>query len=262
MLEQPDDLTDRVAIITGGGTGIGEATAHVLAHYGAHTVIASRKMENLQRVAAAVEQEHQRRCIPVEMDVRREDQVNAMVDRTVQEFGRIDILVNNAGGTYLFPLEKIGVESWDNTINLNLRGPYLTTHAVGPHMIAQKRGAIVNISSGAGVHGGPGGAHYSAAKAGLQMFTRVVAMEWGEHNIRANAIAVGAVASEGALRAWARFGMTPESAGRRTPLRRVGQPDDIAYAIHFFVSDASSWISGETLSVNGGPPSSGGISDD
>jgi NAD(P)-dependent dehydrogenase (short-subunit alcohol dehydrogenase family) len=120
----------------------------------------------------------------------------------------------------------------------------------------------VNISSSAGVSGVRGGAVYSASKAGLQMLTRVVAAELGHHGIRCNCIAVGGVASEGALRAWARFGADAESMGRATALGRVGQPEDIAMGVLYFASDMSSWVSGETLSINGGPMLGGGLPDE
>src|SRR5207302_5275823 len=120
----------------------------------------------------------------------------------VDELGRIDIVVNNAGGSYLFPLEDTSVDRWDNSFALNVRGPFLLTQAAGRHMLDQGSGVFVNISSAAGLTGVSGGAAYSAAKSALQMLTKVVAMEWGPKGIRANCIAVGAIASEGALRSW------------------------------------------------------------
>jgi len=261
LLPAPFDLTDRVALVTGGGTGIGEATAHVLAQFGAECVLASRKLENLERVAKDVANESGRRCLAVRADVREEDDVEAMIERTITEFGRIDILVNNAGGSYLFPLVETPPDRWDNSVNLNLRGPFLCTRAAGRHMLERRSGVIVNISSGAGVHGVRGGAAYSAAKAGLQMFTRVVAAEWGPKGIRANAIAVGLVASGNALRSWERSGIDPESMRRGIALRRVGTPMDIAYPVLFLASDASSYLSGETIYVNGGP-TMGGLPDE
>jgi len=262
VVEYSFDLTDRVAIVTGGGTGIGAATARVLAAHGAHCVLASRKMENLESVAAEITATYPgRRCLPIACDVRDEDQIEAMVARTADEFGRIDILVNNAGGGYMFPLLDTPTERWDNNVSLNLRGPFICTRVAGRHMIEQGRGAIVNVSSGAGMSGVRGGAAYSAGKAGLQMFTRVVAAEWGPVGIRANAVAVGLVASEGAVRSWERAQIDPEELARAIPARRVGTPEDIAWPILFLVSDASAFVSGETLSVNGGP-SLGGIPDD
>jgi NAD(P)-dependent dehydrogenase (short-subunit alcohol dehydrogenase family) len=251
--EAPIRLDGRCAVVTGGGTGIGEAVARLLATQGADVVVASRKVENLERVASEVGAETGRTVLPVRCDVRDEASCTELVERAAEAMGRIDILVNNAGGSYMFPFLETPVDRYDNNMALNLRGPYVLIQAVAPHMIRQGGGAIVNISSAAGVDGVRGGAVYSASKAGLQMLTRVVASELGPYNIRCNCIAVGAVASEGALRSWARFGMTPESVGARAPLRRAGRPEDIANGVLYFVSDLSSWVSGETLGINGGP---------
>ncbi len=261
MVEYGLDLTDQVAIVTGGGTGIGAATAKLLAQHGAHTVIASRKLENLERVAGEIEAATGRRCLPIQCDVRDEDSVNAMVERAFTELGRIDILVNNSGGGYMFPLLQTAADKWDNNVALNLRGPFLCTKAVGQHMIDNGGGRIVNISSGAGVSGVRGGAAYSASKAGLQMFTRVTAAEWGKYGIRCNAVAVGLVANEGSRRSWARAGMDEAAIVAQIPRRRVGEPEDIAWPVLFLVSTASDYVSRETLFVNGGP-SLGGLPDE
>jgi len=258
----PLDLTGQVALVTGGGTGIGEATTRLLASCGVSAVISSRKVENLERVSGDIERESGMKIVPVQGDVRDEASCQAMVDRTMEEFGRIDILVNNAGGSYMFPFLETGIDRFDNNMSLNLRGPYILTQAAGKHMIANGGGRIVNISSAAGVRGVRGGAVYSAAKAGLQMLTRVVAAELGPKGIRCNAIAVGAVASEGALRSWGKFGASADSMGAMNPLRRVGQPEDIANGVLFFVSELSSWVSGETLAIDGGPMLVGGLDDD
>lgn len=261
MIDAPFDLTDRVAIITGGGTGIGAETARVFARYGAHTVIGSRKVENLKKVAAEIEDATDRKCLTVQCDVRNEDDCVNLVAQTIEHFGRVDILVNNAGGSYLYPLKDTDVDRWDNMVNLNLRGPFVVTREAGRHMMEQGHGAIINISSGAGVSGVKGGAAYSAAKAGLQMFTRVVSAEWGKYGIRANCIAVGAIASEGALRSWTKAGMDPVEMGRSMPLGRVGQPEDIAYPVLFLACDAAQYLTGETISIAGGP-GMGGLPDE
>jgi 3-oxoacyl-[acyl-carrier protein] reductase len=251
-----DDLSDikgRVALVTGGGTGIGAAITDVLASHGADVVIASRKLDNLKAVAAKVAESTGRQIVPVRTDVRQEQEVADLIQRTIDEFGRIDILVNNAGGSYMFPLLGTAPDRWDNSIALNLRAPYLTSLHALPHMVAARRGAIVNISSVAAIYGVRGGAAYAAGKAGLQAFTRVVAGEHGLHGIRANAIAVGTVASEGALRSWDRFGMNAADLEHQIPLRRVGQPADIAWGVLYLASDMSSWMTGQTLVIDGGP---------
>ncbi|WP_268241729.1 SDR family NAD(P)-dependent oxidoreductase [Dactylosporangium sucinum] len=246
-----------MALVTGGGTGIGAAITEVLADHGAHVVIASRKLDNLTAVADRVTGRTGRRIVPVRTDVRDEAEVAALVQHTVDELGTIDILVNNAGGSYMFPILGTTPARWDNSIALNLRAPYLTTHYTLPHMVEARRGAIVNISSVAAIRGVRGGAAYAAGKAGLQAFTQVVAGEHGPHGIRANAIAVGTVASEGALRSWERFGMTVADIEREVPLRRVGRPADIAWGVLYLASDMSSWMTGHTLVIDGGPPMPG-----
>lgn len=260
MISEQLDFTGRVAIVTGGGTGIGYATALQLARLGASAVIASRTAEELEAAARRIAEESGSRCLAVPTDVKDEDACIRLVERTVEEFGRVDILVNNAGGTRMGPLESIPTKGWDSIFDLNMRSAYVCTREAGKHMIAQKSGAIVNISSGAGVTGVRGGAHYSAAKSALQMFTTVTAAEWGKYGIRANCVAAGAIASPRVLDAWKVAGLDPDSMGGAIPLRRTGTPDEMANMIVFFASDAASYITGQTISVNGGP-ALGGIPD-
>lgn len=251
------DLTGRVAIVTGGGTGIGAATAHLLAGHGADVVIAARTVADLERTSAAVEEATGRTCLPVRTDVKDEEQVVRMVRRTVDELGRVDILVNNAGGSRLGPLSALPTKAWDAGFDLNVRSAYFCTREVGRHLVAQRSGVIVNISSDAGVNGVKGGAHYASAKAALQMFTSVTAAEWGQYGVRANCIAVGAIASERAVEAWRVAGIDTSEFHTRVPLGRPGTPAEVANAVLFFAGDASSYISGQTLCVDGGPDMGG-----
>ena len=251
------DLHGRVAVVTGGGTGIGAATAGLLAAHGADVAIAARTVEDLGRTAARIEAESGRRCLVVPTDVKDEAQVVAMIERSVTELGRLDILVNNAGGARLGPLRALPTKAWDASFDLNVRSAYVATREAGTHFLPQRSGAIVNVSSDAGVYGVRGGAHYSAAKAALQMFTEVTAAEWGPHGIRANCVAVGGIASERAQAAWDVAGIDPAAIGEGAMLRRVGQPGEVAAAILFLVSDAASYVTAQTISVDGGHPMGG-----
>jgi NAD(P)-dependent dehydrogenase (short-subunit alcohol dehydrogenase family) len=258
MVDDVLHLRGRVAIITGGGTGIGAATARLFAAHGAEAVVlAARTGAQLAAVAEEIEGSSSTRTLAVPTDVKVEESVVDLVAATIEAFGRVDILVNNAGGTRMGPLESTPTKAWDSVFALNVRGPFLCTREAGRHMIAQRSGVIVNVSSGAGVNGVRHGAGYSAAKAALQMFTRVTAGEWGRFGIRANCVAVGLVASERAVDAWQVAGIDPEALRHGIPLGRVGEPVDVASSILFLSSDASSFVSGETFSVNGGPQMGG-----
>lgn len=254
------DLTGRVAIVTGGGTGIGAATARLLAAHGADVVVASRTASELERVAADVARATGRRCLAVPTDVKDEAQVVGLMSAVEAEFGRLDILVNNAGGTRLGPLKSLPTKAWDASFDLNVRSAYLCTREAGRFMLPQGRGAIVNISSGAARSGVKGGAHYAAAKAALEMFTVVTAGEWGRHGIRANCVAVGLVASERAVDAWRVAGLDASAIANHTAIGRPGTPQEVANAVLFLASDAASYISGQTLAVDGGP-GMGGVSE-
>jgi len=257
MISEQLDFTGRVAVVTGGATGIGYATALQLARLGASVVIASRTVEELEAAAASIAESSGNPCLAVPADVKDEDAVVRLIQRTVEEFGRIDILINNAGGTRMGPLEHIPTRGWDSIFELNTRSAYIATREAGRHMIAQGSGAIVNISSNAGITGVKGGAHYSAAKSALQMFTTVTAAEWGRHGIRANCVAAGMIASPRAAAAWNAAGLKQDDMGASIPLGRAGTPDEMANMIVFLASDAASYITGQTVAVNGGPSLSG-----
>jgi NAD(P)-dependent dehydrogenase (short-subunit alcohol dehydrogenase family) len=244
--DDPFDLTGKVSIITGGGTGIGAATARLMAARGAATVIAGRKQASLDGVGdELVAAGH--RCLAVPTDVRVDADIDALVATALAEFGRIDIVVNNAGGSYMHALEDIPPERWDNSFALNVRAPYLLTRLAGRHMLDHGGGVFVNVSSASAHFGVVGGSAYAPAKAALETFTRQTALEWGDRGIRANAVAVGPVASDGALRSW-------ERAGFLDRLRTIaGTPDDIAWTILFLASPASRFINGETILASGTP---------
>jgi len=248
------DFSGRVAIVTGGGSGIGAATAIQLARLGAKVAIAGRTADKLDAVAAQIgELAGTDRCLAVPTDVRDEEQVAGLVGRTVEHFGRIDVLINNAGGTAMAPLKELTTKQWDKSFALNVNAAYYGTREAGRHFMAQKSGAIVNVSSMAGVHGTRSGAHYSAAKSALQMFTRVAAAEWGPYGIRVNCVAPGMILSDLMIEHMKKQNIDIEAGTATFPLRRAGAPEDVANAIVFLASDAACYITGEMLAVCGGP---------
>jgi NAD(P)-dependent dehydrogenase (short-subunit alcohol dehydrogenase family) len=248
------DLSGQVAVITGGGTGIGRATALVLTEFGARAVVlASRKTDNLEKVAAEV-RELGGTALVVATDVRKPEDCQALIDGTIAEFGQIDILVNNAGGSHSYPLESWTLEGWENMLDLNLRSVFLLSQAAAKHMLPRKRGSIINISSGASQLGLPYVAPYGAAKAAVNNLTATFAGALTPHGIRVNCIAVGAVASEGFVKEMERIGRDPDDVGGKSnAVGRAGRPEEIAYPILFLASEAASFLSGETIYVGGGP---------
>ncbi|WP_404481466.1 SDR family NAD(P)-dependent oxidoreductase [Novosphingobium sp. BL-52-GroH] len=257
------DLAGRVAVVTGGGTGIGRAIASLLARRGADLVIAARRIEGLEETAVQIRGETGRQveCLPT--DVTDAQAAQALIQGAVERLGRIDILVNNAGKSSFSAISKMAPETWDKDIRLNLNAAFYCSLAAFPYLEASGNGAVVNISSQAGLTGTPGCGAYSAAKAGLQMFTRVTATEWGSAGVRVNCVAPGMVATELAQKGWAKTGFDAARAATTAfALRRAGRPEEIAQAVVFLASDAASYITGETLAVNGGTGQKGLIDTD
>jgi len=242
------ELKDKIAIVTGGGTGIGKAIAIEFARVGAHVVVASRKQENLDRAAAEI-RALGRESLAIATDIRVPEQVDNMVKQTVDHFGRLDILVNNAGAGFPVKIEELSPNGWDVIININLRGTFLCSVAAARVMIPQKSGKIINISSVAGIDGSPRMAHYGAAKAGVINFTKSCALEWAPYNINVNCIAPGMIETEGVR---AQQILTAETAGEGSyPLQRPGKPEDVAHLAVFLASEAANHISGETFVIRG-----------
>jgi len=248
------DLTGRVAVVTGAsGYGIGATSAELLARHGADVVICSRTETELKATAERIEEATGSRCLPVPTNVKHEEAVANLVQRAADEFGRIDILVNSAGGNRLMPLSQMPTKAWDAAFDLNVKAAYLCTREAGRHFLAQRSGVVVNISSGASLTGILGGAQYSAAKSALNMFTTVSAAEWGRFGVRINCIAVGLIVSEKSDEGQKAAGIDSEAIAATIPLRRVGRPIDVANVVHFLVSDAAAYVTGQTFAVNGGP---------
>jgi 3-oxoacyl-[acyl-carrier protein] reductase len=246
-----DTLRDRVAIVTGASQGIGRAIAVELARVGAHVVVCSRRAEALAPVADAVRAEG-RRALALRCDVGQARQVDEVVARTVDEFGRIDLLVNNAGYRIRARLEDLPREEWDAMVATNLTGVFLFCQAAGRVMIRQRAGRIVNVTSVAGRSGARGLAAYAAAKAGVTTLTQSLGAEWAKYGILVNAVAPGPVETEGVLEVWKTPAMIANAA-REVPLQRLGRPQEIAYAVIFAASEQSGFMTGETVYVSGGP---------
>jgi NAD(P)-dependent dehydrogenase (short-subunit alcohol dehydrogenase family) len=249
-------LTDRVAVITGGGTGIGRGTALVLAEHGADVVLAGRRPDPLESTAEEV-RALGRQALAVSTDVTDPAECRQVVDTTLDHFGRLDILVNCAGGAETKSPMKWTDDEWLDVLALNLGSVWHLSRAAATPMITQGKGAIVNISSGASLLAMPQAARYGAAKAGVNNLTGALAATWTRKGVRVNSIAVGAVRAATLLDEAERHGLDPDAFGMSNASGRLGEPDEIGYAVLFFVSDASSFCSGQTLYVHGGPGPAG-----
>ena len=243
------DLDNQVAIITGGSTGIGLAIALEMARAGANIVVASWVKEEL---GSAVEQVNTlgRECLPVHANIRNPEEVDNLVRQTTERFGQIDILVNNAGVFFSSPLEEISPNGWDAIINTNLKGTFLCCRAAGRVMIQQQKGNIINIASTAGRDSMPYAGPYGPSKAGVMNLTMGLAVEWAKHNIRVNCIAPGPVLTEGNFKTQ-KLGDMAEPPKVYNALGRWGQPEEIARVAVFLASEASSYVVGQTIFVDG-----------
>ena len=242
-------LKNRIALVTGGGQGIGRTIALAMAREGAALVIGDLNETN----ASAVKKEIEGlggRASALHADISNEESVQAMVEATLKEHGRVDILVNNAGIFPTNPVEEMAEEEWDRVIGTNLVGTFLCSKAVVPQLLTQRCGRIISLTSGRAFQGARNGAHYAASKAGIIGFSKSLALELAPHGITVNVICPGITDT-----AQPRGHQSEEqiyAQGRRIPLGRIGQPEDLAGPAVFLASDAARFITGQTILANGG----------
>jgi 3-oxoacyl-[acyl-carrier protein] reductase len=241
---------DRVALVTGGGRGIGASTAQWLARDGAKVAVSDMDIAPAEEVAGPIH------GLAIACDVTDRAQVEAMVERTVKEFGRLDILVACAGITRDNLMFKMTDEDWDAVIDTHLKGTFMCARAAQKHMVEQKYGKMVFLSSTSAL-GNRGQANYSAAKAGLIGMARTLAIELGPFNVNVNAVAPGFIETRMTRATAERLGVDfvafKLGAASQIPLRRVGQPEDVAGVITYLCSDEASFVSGQVIFVRGGP---------
>jgi peroxisomal 2,4-dienoyl-CoA reductase len=257
----PDLLAGKVALITGGGTGIGLGIASCLAGAGATVAIASRKPEHLAAAADALRADGAT-VTTVETNVREPEAVGRMVEHVAETHGRIDLLVNNAAGNFYAPSATLSPNAWRAVVETDLYGTFYCSQAVHPVMKGQGGGRIVSISMTLHYRGWPLMAHATAAKAGVDALTRTLALEWARDGITVNAIAPGPIPTEGVKKAFTPPGGAPggspdvpgmdEYATRAIPLGRWGRPEDVGHLVAFLASPAGDWITGSIFVVDGG----------
>jgi len=245
------DLTGDVALVTGAARGLGRAISLALAHAGADVALGLRDAGTGAELAKEIGAMG-RRVLRLQMDMARLEQIFRAVDDTVRHFGRIDILVNNAGLGPENAAEDVREEDFDLTLAVNLKGTFFASQAAGRVMIRQKRGCIVNMSSQAGFVALPTESIYCMTKAAIAHLTKCLAIEWGKHNIRVNAVAPTFIRTPGTESALANPAFRAEVVERIAGLHRIGQPMDVAGAVVFLASPAASLITGHTLLIDGG----------
>ena len=244
-------VDNRIALITGGTRGLGRVMATALAEAGADIAITGRTLASCQQAAAEVSSIAGRQCRAYAADVTKSADVDRLVASVEADFGRVDILINNAGTNIRGPVEQLTEADWDAVVDTNLKGPFLCARAVGPKMVQRGWGRVINLGSVLGVIALPGRAPYASSKAGIINLTRVLALEWAGTGVTANAICPGAFGTE-MNRQLLDDPVKYQEFVKRIPMGRWGEPDELAGAAVFLASDASSYVTGSALFVDGG----------
>jgi gluconate 5-dehydrogenase len=243
-------LDGQVSLVTGASRGLGTAIAEALAGAGSDVVLTGRQMKTLAPLADAISKKTERRIVPVEMNMADLPSIRATVETVVKEFGCLNILVNNAGINSRMPATEYTEEAWDSVTNVNVKGAFFMAQACGKLMIERRRGKIINILSLTVALGLPTVVAYTAAKAGLMQLTRLLAVEWGPHNVNVNGVAPGFFRTE--LTKSVQTDARGQWILHRTPLGRWGDPEDLTGAVLFLASSASDFVTGQVLFVDGG----------
>lgn len=243
-------LPGKRAVVTGGSKGIGSDIARVLAEAGADVAIVGRDRAGLAETAALV-RGHGRVCHEIVADLGSSDETLRAADEALAAFGTVDILVNNAGIARIEPLLELTLDQWDETQAVNLRAPFLLARALVPGMIAQRRGKIINISSQAGVIALNDHGAYCASKGGLNMLTKVMAVEWGPHNIQVNSVCPTVILTPMGVQVWGEPSKGDPMLAK-IPLRRFGMPQEVADLVLFLAAPASDLITGDVILIDGG----------
>jgi NAD(P)-dependent dehydrogenase (short-subunit alcohol dehydrogenase family) len=244
-------LDGRVALVTGGARGLGRVIVEDLAEAGAAVALAARNLDQAAEVARSVGQATGQKVLGLRVDVTRTDEIKAMVDQVLAAWGRIDILVNNAGINIRGPIDVLTEDDWDNVIDTNLKGPWLCCRAVAATMKKQAWGRVINVSSMLGEIAMPGRTPYCSSKGGLTLMTRTLALEWAPHRINVNALCPGPFATEINTPLLEDLNIR-KAVEDKIPLGRWGVPDELGPAVVFLASEASSFITGTTLFIDGG----------
>lgn len=250
--DQLFDLTDRVILITGGSRGLGREMAFGAAHCGADVVVASRNMDNCVATAKEIEAETGRSAMPYQVHVGRWDQLDGLVEATYQRFGKVDTLINNAGMSPLYDkLSDVTEKLFDAVVNLNLKGPFRLSALVGERMVAAGHGCIINVSSTGSLRPNGGIIPYAAAKAGLNALTTAAAQEFGGRGIRVNAIVCGTFHTDSFHKSAPTAELQSDMA-KRVALGRIASPEEIVGTALYLASDASSYLTGQLIVLDGG----------
>ena len=244
-------LNGRVAIVTGGARGFGRVFSDILAEAGASVVLTSRDLSHATPVAETIAKKYGVKTLGLEADVSKKADAETMVAAAVDAFGRVDILINNAGINIRGPIETLHEDDWDNVIDVNLKGPWLCCRAVAPIMKQQKWGRVVNVSSMLGQISLPNRTPYASSKGGLTLMTKTLALEWATSGINVNALCPGPFMTE-INTALLNDPVAAAAMVSKVPLGRWGEPSEVGPAVLFLASEASSYVTGATLFVDGG----------